>query len=109
MATGLGHQLVALVYGFKVKKLIYGHRGANQPVVEKETGRTYITSQNHSFYVESESVDNSVAEVSFVNANDKTCEGITYKNHPIRSYQFLPDCNKSIMGTSYIYDKLLSL
>lgn len=109
MATGLGHQLVALANGFEIKKLVYGHRGANQPVVEKETGKTYITSQNHSYYVESESVKAEIAEISYINANDKTCEGIEYKNHPVRSYQFSPDCNKSIMGTSYIFDKLLSL
>lgn len=108
-ATGLGHQLCALANGFEINKLTYGHRGANQPVVEKETGKTYITSQNHSYYVASESVNADIAEISFVNANDKTCEGIAYKNHPVRSYQFSPDCNKSIMGTSYIYDNLLSL
>ncbi len=72
----LGHQLLALAAGGQTVKLKYGHRGANQPVRNVETGCTYITSQNHGYAVVSESVKN--GRVSFVNANDLTCEGVEY-------------------------------
>ena len=72
----LGHQLMALANGGKTEKLKYGHRGANQPVIDLESGLTYVTSQNHGYAVVGDSIDPSVGHVSHVNANDKTCEGI---------------------------------
>lgn len=72
----LGHQLLALANGGKTVKLKYGHRGVNQPAKETFGERTYITSQNHGYAVLSESVQN--GKVTFINANDGTCEGIDY-------------------------------
>ena len=63
-------------------KLKYGHRGANQPAENTETGRVYITSQNHGYAVENDSLPEGEAKVLYVNANDGTCEGIRYLNEP---------------------------
>ena len=83
----LGHQLLALAHGAKTQKLKYGHRGANQPVKELETGKVYITSQNHGYAVVSDSLPED-SEVSYVNGNDNTCEGVTYTSFPAFSVQF---------------------
>ena len=82
---GLGHQLMALASGLKTQKLLYGHRGSNQPVKEKETGRVYITNQNHGYIV---NCDNPW----LVNANDGTCEGIMYDDKTM-TVQFDPDAD----------------
>jgi carbamoyl-phosphate synthase small subunit len=86
----LGHQLLALAFGFTTSKLKYGHRGANQPVRDKTTGQILITSQNHGYVVNSASIDNNIAEEWFINANDKSCEGISYIGMPLFSVQFNP-------------------
>jgi len=103
---GLGHQLLALAYGFKTRKLKYGHRGANQPVKES-TSRVYITSQNHGYEVIRESIDPSIANVSFENVNDKSCEGIEYINSPVFSAQFYPDECDSPHGTGFLLNKFI--
>lgn len=84
----LGHQLLALAHGAMTHKLKYGHRGANQPAENTETGRVYITSQNHGYAVENDSLPEGEAKVLYVNANDGTCEGIRYLNEPAFSVQF---------------------
>ena len=88
-AVCLGHQLMALATGAVTGPLTYGHRGANHPVRDIQAGRVFITSQNHGYVVKSESVDPAVAEVSHVNVNDGTCEGLRYKNKRIFTVQFL--------------------
>ena len=87
----LGHQLLALANAMETKKLKYGHRGANQPVKNLETGRVYISCQNHGYAVDSESIDGKIAKELFVNINDRTCEGIRYLNIPAFSVQFHPE------------------
>lgn len=87
----LGHQLLALANGMHTEKLKYGHRGANQPVKNLETGRVYISSQNHGYAVVSESIDANIGSELFVNVNDRSCEGISYKNIPAFSVQFHPE------------------
>lgn len=106
---GMGHQVIAIANGAKTQKLTYGHRGANQPVLNLENERTYITTQNHGYVVENNSLNKEICEITFVNANDKTCEGISYKNKPVFSVQFLPDAKESMLSTSYVYDKLFDL
>ena len=101
----LGHQIMALANGFKCGKLKYGHRGANIPVKSSETGRVYITSQNHGYEVISESVDKDKAEVLFFNINDKSCEGIEYKNAKAFSVQFYPDAANGLCDTTFIFEK----
>lgn len=104
----LGHQLLALSQGAETEKLKYGHRGANQPAKELETGRVYITSQNHGYAVVSDSMpENGV--VSFVNGNDNTCEGVNYTNMPAFSVQFHPEACGGPQDTSFLFDRFIEL
>lgn len=103
----LGHQLLALAHGFETRKLKYGHRGSNHPVKDIETGRLYITSQNHGYYVVNESIDSSVAEISFINLNDRTCEGIRYLHSPAFSVQFHPEGCGGPKDTVHLFDAFL--
>ncbi len=102
-----GHPLMALACGGKTVKLKYGHRGANQPVKEVGGTRTYITSQNHGYAVLSDSVKK--GKVSFINANDQTCEGINYPGFSAFSVQFHPEACSGPQDTSFLFDKFCSL
>lgn len=104
----LGHQLLALAKGGKTKKMKFGHRGANQPVKDLKTGRTYITSQNHGYAVVSSSLP-SGAEVRFVNANDRTCEGVDYTDCPAFSVQFHPEACGGPLDTEFLFDRFIRL
>ena len=105
--VGLGHQLLAIAAGAKTVKLPAGHRGANQPVRQVAGTRTYITSQNHGYAVDSDSVKSGT--VSFVNVNDGTCEGIDYPEKKAFSVQFDPDICESIRDTYFLFDKFAEL
>ena len=104
----LGHQLLALAAGAQTAKLPYGHRGSNQPAVYTETGHAYITAQNHGYTVVGDTLP-SGCKISFVNANDGTCEGIDYAGGKIRSVQFMPDAFGSKLSTSFVYEQFLDL
>ncbi|NTV91408.1 MAG: glutamine-hydrolyzing carbamoyl-phosphate synthase small subunit [Clostridiales bacterium] len=104
----LGHQLLALARGAETAKLKYGHRGANQPVKDLKTGRVYITSQNHGYAVTADSLP-AQARISFLNANDGTCEGIEYQNMPAFSVQFHPEASAGPLDTNYLFDKFIDL
>ena len=103
----LGHQLMALATGCKTGKLKYGHRGANHPVKDLATGKVYITSQNHGYYVLEDSIDPEIGEVSFINLNDRTVEGIRYKDKNIFTVQFHPESCPGPEDTSYIFDEFI--
>ncbi len=103
----LGHQLLALSFGFKTEKMKFGHRGANQPAKDITTGRTYITSQNHGYAVKMESIDKEIARLWFVNINDNTCEGIRYTGRPISSVQFHPEGCGGPQDTGYLFDEFI--
>ena len=105
----LGHQLLALAHGFKTEKLKYGHRGANQPVKDLSTGRVYISSQNHGYAVMSGSIDKSAAAELFCNVNDKTCEGIIYKNAPMFSVQFHPEACGGPHDTVFLFERFIKM
>ncbi|MDR0804849.1 MAG: carbamoyl phosphate synthase small subunit [Oscillospiraceae bacterium] len=105
----LGHQLAALASGARTVKLKYGHRGANQPVLDIRTGKTYITSQNHGYAVVNDSVNPDIAEISHTNANDKTSEGIRYKNGHAFTVQFHPEAHGGPLDTAYLFDEFLEL
>ena len=105
----LGHQLMALANGASTVKLKYGHRGGNQPVKDLVTGRTYITSQNHGYAVKGASVDPAIAAVRFVNANDKTVEGIDYLNAPAFSVQFHPEACGGPKDTEFLFERFIKL
>ena len=102
----LGHQLLALALGAKTEKLKYGHRGSNQPVKETATGRTYISSQNHGYAVVSETIRN--GRLSFINANDGTCEGIDYPEQNAFSVQFHPEAAAGPHDTAFLFDQFVS-
>ena len=104
----LGHQLLALAMGARTEKLKYGHRGANQPALDRRTGRGYITSQNHGYAVVPDSLPEG-AEMRFVNGNDRTCEGIWYQNRPAFSVQFHPEAAGGPRDTGFLFDRFLDL
>ncbi|HIT73800.1 MAG TPA: carbamoyl phosphate synthase small subunit [Candidatus Fimicola cottocaccae] len=104
----LGHQLTALSQGATTSKLKYGHRGGNQPVKETATGRVYITSQNHGYAVNADSLPEN-AELSWVNVNDGTCEGVSYKNAPVYTVQFHPEACGGPQDTMFLFDKFINV
>ncbi|MGN0974871.1 MAG: carbamoyl phosphate synthase small subunit [Gemmiger sp.] len=103
----LGHQLTALAAGAKTCKLKYGHRGANQPVTDFASGRTFITSQNHGYAVMGETLPAGVGAVSHVNANDKTCEGVSYTKWNCFTVQFHPEANGGPKDTEFLFDRFV--
>lgn len=103
----LGHQLMALANGGKTEKLKYGHRGANQPVIDLESGLTYVTSQNHGYAVVGESISPEIGKVSHINANDKTCEGIRYTAVNAFTVQFHPEAHGGPLDTDYLFDEFV--
>ncbi len=105
----LGHQLMALANGGKTEKLKYGHRGANQPVDDKALGKTFVTSQNHGYAVIGDSIPESIGEVSHINSNDGTCEGIRYKTFPCFTVQFHPEACGGPHDTAYLFDEFIGL
>ena len=105
----LGHQLMALANGGKTEKLKYGHRGANQPVIDLESGLTYVTSQNHGYAVVGDSIPAEVGHVSHINANDKTCEGIRYTAVNAFTVQFHPEAHGGPLDTAYLFDKFVTV
>lgn len=104
----LGHQLLALAQGAKTEKLKYGHRGANQPVKNLETGKVLITSQNHGYVVTNDSLPAN-AEVSFVNGNDGTCEGLNYTDKPAFSVQFIPEACDGPQDNGFLFDRFVEM
>ncbi len=105
----LGHQLLALAMGAKTEKLKYGHRGVNQPVKNLETGRTYISSQNHGYAVINETVEEIGGEISYINANDGTNEGINYPDKKAFSVQFHPEACSGPHDTRFLFDKFINM
>ena len=103
----LGHQLLALATGAKTGRLAYGHRGGNHPVRDVEKGRVFITSQNHGYMVLADSVDPAVAEVSHVNVNDGTCEGLRYQRPNCFTTQFHPEANAGPKDTEYLFNRFI--
>ncbi|MBQ7839580.1 MAG: glutamine-hydrolyzing carbamoyl-phosphate synthase small subunit [Lachnospiraceae bacterium] len=104
----LGHQLLALANGADTEKLKYGHRGANQPVKDLATGRNYITSQNHGYAVKNDSLPSN-AELSFININDGTCEGVRYTDFPGFSVQFHPEACGGPHDSEFLFQQFINL
>lgn len=104
----LGHQLLSLAVGAETEKLRYGHRGVNHPVKDLDTGRTYITSQNHGYAVVGASVPARLARVRYVNLNDNTVEGLEYLNRPIFTVQYHPEVCPGPMDTAYLFDRFVA-
>ena len=108
-AVCLGHQLLALATGAQTRKMRFGHRGGNHPVKDLEHGRAYITSQNHGYVVTKESVDPAVAEISHVNVNEGSVEGLKYRRPNCFTVQFHPEASPGPMDTEYLFDNFVDM
>lgn len=105
----LGHQLMGLALGAKTYKMKFGHRGANQPVQDIKTGRVAITSQNHGFAVDPDTLDQSSTEVTEINLNDRTVEGIAHKDLPAFSVQYHPEASPGPHDTRHLFARFRRL
>ncbi|MDO7905377.1 glutamine-hydrolyzing carbamoyl-phosphate synthase small subunit [Paenibacillus sp. JX-17] len=105
----LGHQLFALAAGADTEKLKFGHRGGNHPVKELESGRCYITSQNHGYTVNEASIQGTELEVTHINNNDKTIEGLKHSKFPAFSVQYHPEAAPGPQDNSYLFDRFLDM
>ena len=101
----LGNQLVALALGGKTFKLKFGHRGSNQPVKDFETGRVFISSQNHGFAVDEGTLDGTGLEVTQINLNDRTVEGMRHKEIPLITVQYHPEAGPGPHDTYFFFDR----
>ena len=108
-AICLGHQLMALATGADTYKLKYGHRGGNHPVKDLETGRVYITSQNHGYAVDTASLDPAVAEEAFYNVNDGTNEGLKYVGKNIVTVQYHPEACPGPQDSGYLFRRFIRM
>ena len=102
-----GHQLTALALGADTFKLKFGHRGGNQPVMNLATGAVEITSQNHGFCVDKESLDPQVVETSHINLNDQTSEGLRHKKLPVFTVQYHPEAAPGPHDSMYLFDDFM--
>ena len=105
----LGHQLIGLALGGKTFKLKFGHRGGNQPVKDLTTGKVEITSQNHGFCVDMESLNDPDIELSHINLNDHTLEGIIHKKLPLFSVQYHPEASPGPHDATYLFDRFIEM
>ena len=106
-AVCLGHQLMALATGAQTRKMRFGHRGANHPVKDLDAGRVFITSQNHGYVVTAESVKPEVAQVSHINVNEGSVEGLRYANGNVYTVQFHPEASPGPKDTEYLFDRFV--
>lgn len=108
-AICLGHQLMALANGMDTYKLKYGHRGGNHPVKDLETGRVYISSQNHGYAVDAKTISPEIAEPAFINVNDGTNEGLKYTGKNIITVQYHPEACPGPLDSGYLFDRFLKM
>jgi len=105
----LGHQLMSLAQGFEVYKMFVGHRGANHPVKNLDTERVEVTTQNHGFAVDAESIDPDRARVTHVNLNDDTVEGLRFKTFAGLSLQYHPEASPGPHDSHYHFDRFMEM
>ncbi|KAA6453330.1 carbamoyl phosphate synthase small subunit [Bacillus swezeyi] len=103
----LGHQLIALAFGGDTYKLPFGHRGANHPVIDRETGRVFMTSQNHSYVVDETTISTKEFSVRFHHVNDGSVEGLMHKTLPVISVQFHPEAHPGPVESEWIFNEYL--
>jgi carbamoyl-phosphate synthase small subunit len=107
-AVCLGHQALGLAIGAQTRRLKFGHRGANHPVKDLATGRVYITSQNHGFHVDGSTIPvESGFEVSHVNLNDGSVEGLRHKELPVFTVQYHPEASPGPQDNQYLFDRFV--
>jgi len=105
----MGHQLIVLALGGETYKLKYGHRSGNHGVYDKETKRSYITAQNHGYAVKHDSIILKGMDVTHLNLNDGTVEGMEHRDLPIFSVQFYPENSPGANDSEYLYDKFIAM
>jgi carbamoyl-phosphate synthase small subunit len=105
----LGHQILGLAFGGKTFKLKFGHRGANHPVKNLLTGRVEITTQNHGFCVDIESIKDPEIEITHINLNDQTLEGMRHRSLPIFSVQYHPEASPGPHDSDYLFDEFINM
>lgn len=108
-AICLGHQLMALANGGDTEKMKYGHRGANHPVRNLKNGKVFVTTQNHGYMVKEGSLDREVAEISYVNVNDGTVEGVHYLGKNIQTVQFHPEACAGPLDAATLFDEFMEM
>ena len=108
-AICLGHQLMALATGADTYKMKYGHRGGNHPVKDLQTGRVYISSQNHGYVVDMDKLDPAVAVPAFINVNDGTNEGLSYTGKNIFTVQFHPEACPGPQDSGDLFDRFIAM
>ena len=104
----MGHQLISLACGAKTYKLKFGHRGANHPVKNLITGRVDITSQNHGYAVDIDSLKDTDLELTHIAINDGSCEGVRHKKYPVFSVQYHPEAAPGPHDSSYLFDQFIA-
>jgi carbamoyl-phosphate synthase small subunit len=105
----LGHQLLGLAYGGTTYKLKFGHRGGNQPVKDLITGKVEITAQNHGFCVDMNSIDPNEVELTHINLNDNSVEGMRHKRYPVYSVQYHPENAPGPHDSLYLFDRFIEM
>ncbi|SVB20909.1 uncharacterized protein METZ01_LOCUS173763, partial [marine metagenome] len=108
MGICLGHQIAARALGAKTFKLKFGHRGGNHPVKDLDTGRIFITSQNHGYAIDASTLDDG-CKVSHVNLNDNTVEGLIHSQIPLISIQYHSEASPGPRDNEYMFDRFLGL
>ncbi|MCT4328485.1 glutamine-hydrolyzing carbamoyl-phosphate synthase small subunit [Elizabethkingia anophelis] len=105
----MGHQLISLACGAKTFKLKFGHRGGNHPVLDLKTNKVSITSQNHGYAVDQESLKNTDLEETHIALNDRTNEGVKHKIHPCFSVQYHPEASPGPEDANYLFDEFIDM
>ena len=105
----LGHQILGLAFGGRTYKLKFGHHGANHPVLDVKTGQVEITSQNHGFSVDPASIPGGEVEMTHLNLNDKTCEGMRHKKWPVFSVQYHPEASPGPHDARHLFQRFVRL
>ena len=105
----LGHQMLGLAFGGSTYKLKFGHRGGNQPVKDLQTGRIEITSQNHGFCVDLQTLDPDEVELTHINLNDKSLEGMRHRRFPAFSVQYHPESAPGPHDSRYLFDRFIGM
>lgn len=104
----IGHQLLGMALGGERFKLKFGHRGANQPVRQNESGRVEITAQNHGFAIDADTLDESEVELTHINLNDRTLEGLRHRRYPVFSVQYHPEASPGPHDADYLFDRFIA-
>ena len=103
----LGHQLASLALGANTEKLAFGHRGANHPVKDLETGKVFMSSQNHSYVVDKSSLKGTGFHLRFSNLHDQSVEGLVHSVYPLQTVQFHPEAHPGPGESEYIFDEFI--